>query len=187
MGIFSWFNKKASFNLKKSDFKIENESFYDSEASELVNVEFAKDVTEWKKENGITEDRELNYDRSVANLLLFGNQVEIVYHHAEIELNENDFLNEINKKLNWVSKNQKEINNDIARKLVPLKNGSWLGENESKISKNNFLNRIRLDSILFFGDLSFELIYDDGNLFWKHQIVVDLNKDNKLINIDIQG
>lgn len=187
MGIFSRFNKKTSFNLKKSDFKVETESFYDSDESEPVNEEFAKLVAEWKKEKGISEDKELNYDRSITNVFLFGNDVEIIFHSGEIELSENDFIHEINKKLNWISENQKKINNDIIRKLLPLKNESWLGENESKISANDFLNRIKLASILFFGDLNFELIYDDGNLFWKHHIIVDMNKDNKLINVDIQG
>ena len=187
MGIFSRFNKKASFNLKKSDFKIETDSFYDSESSPPVNEEFAKLVSEWKKEKGISDDKELNYDRSVTNLLLFGNQVEIIYHHGQIEFSESDFINEINKKLDWISENQKEINYYIVRKLLPLKNESWLNDNESKITEKDFIKRIKLGSILFFGDLSSELVYNDGNLFWGHYIVADLNKKNELTNVDIQG
>ena len=40
--------------------------------------------------------------------------------------------------------------------------------------------KIKLNAISFFGDLNCELIFDDGDLFWEHQIVVDLSNKNKL-------
>ncbi|ULC60448.1 DUF2262 domain-containing protein [Flaviramulus sp. BrNp1-15] len=187
MGIFSRFSKNPNFNLKKSDFKTETDSFYDDESSPPINEEFAKTVAKWKEEKGINEDKELNYDRNSTSAILFGNKVEITYNPSEIELSESDFIIGLNQKLNWISKNKNEINSQIAKKLLPLKNQSWLNDNESIITERDFINRIKLGSILFFGDLSSELVYDDGNLFWGHQIVADLNKKNELTNVDIQG
>lgn len=187
MGIFSRFNKKPNFNLKKSDFKTETDSFYDEESSPPINEEFAKTVAKWKEEKGIKNDAELNYDTNSTRVLLFGNKVEITYTPSEIELNESDFINGLNQKLNWISKNKDKINNQVTKKLLPLKNENWLNDNESKITESDFVNRIKLGSILFFGDLSYELVYNDGNLFWGHQIVANLNEKNELTNIDIQG
>lgn len=187
MGIFSRFNKKTTFNLKKPDFKVEDDSFYDSDESGPLNEEIAKHAAEWRKEQDIPEDREFSYDRSVAIIHLFGNEVEIIYWPGQIELNENDFIDKINQKLNWISKNQNELNSRVVRILLPLKNESWLEENESRINEKTFMNRIKLISIIFFDDLSSELVYDDGNLFWSHQIVADLSEENELTNADIQG
>ncbi len=187
MGIFSGFSKKPNFNLKKSDFKIETDSFYDEESSLPINEEFAKTVAKWKAERGINEDTELSYDRCITNVLLLGNKVEITYNPSEIEMKESNFIIGLNQKLNWISKNKHEINSQVVKKLLPLKNESWLNDSESKITEKDFINRIKLESILFFGDLSSELVYDDGNLFWGHQIVTDLNEKDELTNVDIHG
>ena len=118
---------------------------------------------------------------------IFGNKVEITYDPSKIELNENKFIEQINRKLDWIADNEKTLNNGIAKKLVPLKNESWLDENESEISNGEFIKRIQLKSITFYGDGNSELSYDDNDLFWEHQIVADLSIKNKLTDVNIRG
>jgi hypothetical protein len=183
MGLFSRFKKKGKFNLSKSEFKTESEEF------EVLSVKVSGDFFDKfpqaeKKENYVGKNTLIS---NSAKIILFGNQVEITYDPSEIELNENKFIDQINSRLNWISDNEKTLKNGIAEKLVPLKNESWLDETETEISNNEFVKRIQLSRITFYGDGNSELTFDDNDLFWEHQIVADLNAKNKLTDINIRG
>ncbi|WP_291869370.1 DUF2262 domain-containing protein [Maribacter sp.] len=182
MGIFN-IKKRGYFKLSKADFKTKKDDF------ELVSVKFSgnffeKLSQETEKENSTEELAQIT---NTASIILFKNKVEIVYNPSEIELEEDKFITLINQKLNWINNNKSLINIEITKKLLPLKNENWLEENETKISEIEFVKRIRLASILFLEDGSSELIFNDGNLFWEHQIVADLSAKNKLIAINIRG
>ena len=183
MGLFSRFRKKGEFNLSKSDFKTESEDF------EVLSVKLSGDFFEKfpqakKKENYTGKNTLISNSTKIT---LFGNQVKISYDPSEVESNENKFIDQINRKLNWIADNELTLKNGIAKKLVPLKNQSWLNENETEISNNEFIKRIKLDGITFYGDGNSELTFDDDDLFWEHQIVADLSTKNKLTEINIRG
>ena len=183
MGLFSRFKKKGEYNLSKSDFKTESEDF------EVLSVKLSGDFFEKfpqaKKKENYTGKNTLITNSTKINIL--GNQVEITYDPSEIELNENKFIDLINNKLNWISNNEETLKNGIAKNLVPLKNDSWLNENESEISNDEFIKRIKLNRITFYGNGDSELTFDDDDLFWGHQIVADLSVKNKLTDINIRG
>src|SRR5690606_35980797 len=128
MGLFSRFKKKGEYNLSKSDFNTESEDF------EVLSVKLSGDFFEKfpqaKKKENYTGKNTLITNSTKINIL--GNQVEITYDPSEIELNENKFIDLINNKLNWISNNEETLKNGIAKNLVPLKNDSWLNENESE-------------------------------------------------------
>jgi hypothetical protein len=58
-------------------------------------------------------------------------------------------------------------------KLLALKNGVWLGEDESEFSAQQFKSRMRLHDINVYPDGRFEFWFEDGDLFWGHEIKVD--------------
>jgi hypothetical protein len=183
MGIFSRFKKSGNFNLSKSDFKTESDDF------EVISVKVSDDFYDLfpqakKKENCTGKSTLITNTSSVS---LFGNKVEISYDPNETELNENIFINQINRNLNWIADNENGIKCTIAKKLLSLKNQSWLEENEIELTETKFIKRIKLTSISFFGKGNSELIFNDGNLFWEHDIVADLNTKNKLTDINIRG
>ncbi len=72
-------------------------------------------------------------------------------------------------------------------KLLPLKNGSWLDEEEAEISSDEFLAKMSLTSISIdeSGDLTFW--HDDGDLFWGHAIQVTGSLSEGLTDADIPG
>lgn len=189
MGIFSWFNKNQSFKLKKTDFKTKKEEYKIKITS--VNEEFAISIAEFKKQNDIPERKnETDKITSVTNytdVTIFSNTVRVQYDPTELQIQENIFISELNEKLNWITENETTINSAITKKLLPLKNENWIEENEKKISEKEFIKRIKLTSILIFDDTSLELEYDDGDIFYAHQIIVDLNKENEITNVDIHG
>jgi hypothetical protein len=71
--------------------------------------------------------------------------------------------------------------------LLPLKNDSWLDEDEEEISAAEFLSKMSLESISLDeeGDLTFW--HNDGDLFWGHAIQISGNLTDGLKNADIPG
>jgi hypothetical protein len=189
MGIFSKFRKNRSYSLKIADFKTEKEE-YQSEVT-FISEEFKKSLAEWKKKEGIADIKnETGKIISITNhtdIDILGNKVRVQYDPTELEIDEEVFITKLNEKLDWISRNKNKINSSITKKLLPSKNENWIEENETIISEKEFVKRIKLTFILVFDDTSLELVYDDGDLFWEHQIVVDLNKENKITYVDISG
>ncbi|MER2261462.1 MAG: DUF2262 domain-containing protein [Psychrobacillus sp.] len=86
------------------------------------------------------------------------------------------------KKIRVMNESYKEI---IAEDLLILHNEVW---NEGKIiSKNEFKKRINIQGILIFGEGNAELYYDDGDLFWGHTIVVDVDENGLYQEAQIYG
>jgi hypothetical protein len=72
-------------------------------------------------------------------------------------------------------------------KLLPLKNDSWLGENERELTPADFKKKMKLQSINVAGDGSFEFWHDDGDLFWGHSIQIRGKLKDGLVDADIPG
>ena len=73
----------------------------------------------------------------------------------------------------------------MAEDLLTLHNETW--NDKSITSKTEFINRIKLEGILFFCDGNAELYYNDGDLFWGHTIVVDINENGQYQDSQIYG
>ena len=71
--------------------------------------------------------------------------------------------------------------------LLPLKNDTWLEEDEAELSADHFKKRIALESITVYPDGTFEYWYDDGDLFWGHSIMVSGSLADGLDGAGIHG
>lgn len=58
------------------------------------------------------------------------------------------------------------------KELLPIKNGTWLGEGQEVLKKEEFVKRMSLRAIHMYEDGSFSFWYDDGGLFSGHVIEV---------------
>jgi len=58
------------------------------------------------------------------------------------------------------------------QELLPVKNESWLDEDEQPLSSEQFRDRMRLQSISAGPEGDFEFWHDDGDLFYGHSIQV---------------
>jgi hypothetical protein len=85
-------------------------------------------------------------------------------------------LNEVFIVANELFKEQsmwdKKIKEFAAEKLLKLKNESWLEEGENKITAEQFVKKMELESIDVSLKNKFEFCFDDGELFWGHGITV---------------
>ena len=72
-------------------------------------------------------------------------------------------------------------------KLLPLKNASWLEDNDVEVTSNEFKARMKLVSITVEGKGRFTFWHEDGDLFWGHSIEIRGTLEVGLIDADIPG
>ena len=182
MGIFSKKNK-GNIRLSKADFKTESEDY------KLSSVKVSGDFFSKSPELG-NKDNDENKSATITNsteVKIAGKNVDVTFLSNDIELNEDKFIELMSQKLNWISEHERELKKSVAKKLLPLKNETWLEEDESQLSISEFMKRIELSSISFYGKGNSEMIFDDGDLFWGHDILAILDTNNRLNDITIRG
>lgn len=155
-------------------------------------------ISTWIDPDFLEEQKKLgNYKESTekSNVLrTYSTNIQVNASITEISFNKDDiddlesFVQSINKHLNWISNNIDKIKNHITSKLLKFKNKSWLHENETKFSSDEFFSKLdKIESIVFNSDKSFELYYNTKNLFWGHTIMAPISSKLKLMNPDIVG
>src|SRR5262249_12068202 len=82
---------------------------------------------------------------------------------------------------------QRKVDLFAVKELLPLKNESWLGDGEAKLSPQEFRARMELVSITVGDSGQFEFWHDDGDLFWGHSIQICGTLDDGLTDADIPG
>jgi len=89
----------------------------------------------------------------------------------------------------WKSPNtwNRRIRDYAVEKLLPLKNESWLDENEPALTPDEFRARMTLQSITVYPDGSFDFWHNDGDLFWGHSIHISGSLANGPTGADIPG
>jgi len=66
----------------------------------------------------------------------------------------------------------KRVQDYAVQKLLPIKNESWLEEDEPELTSEQFKSRMTLESITVYPDGFFDFWHNDGDLFWGHAIQV---------------
>ena len=79
------------------------------------------------------------------------------------------------------------IHEQVISELLPLKSQNWQEDDGSTVTRDEFLNRMKLKSITLRADGSFDVCYDDGDLFWGHEIVVYGQIGEGIRSAGIQG
>lgn len=82
---------------------------------------------------------------------------------------------------------KQKVDDYAVKELLPLKNGTWLGEDESPFSAEKFKSRMTLQSISIYPDGLIEFWHDDGDLFWGHSIQISGSIEEGLNRADIPG
>lgn len=77
------------------------------------------------------------------------------------------------------------------KKLLDLAN-DWLEDNEDedkpdKITKEMFIDNIKMSELCISPDGSITLFYDDGDMFWGHTIQIIIDENGNYESADIAG
>ena len=109
-------------------------------------------------------------------------------HKVEVHINNIEGLEKalaaIDGRIGSIRQNETVYREFAAKKLLKLANDWSEGE---KVTKEDFVSRMRLESVEVLNDLSIGLYYDDGDLFWGHTITVDIDKNGKCTRAEFQG
>ncbi len=82
---------------------------------------------------------------------------------------------------------QTRMQNYAVEELLPLKNDSWLDDNELDLTPDTFKRKMTLQSISIYPDGDFEFWHDDGDMFFGHSIQLCGNLTDGLTSADIPG
>ena len=72
-----------------------------------------------------------------------------------------------------------------AKALLDVYNDEW--NEDDPIEAEEFIDRILLDALVYYGDGSAELYYDDDDLFLGHVILVRLDDQGRVVEATIGG
>lgn len=165
MGLFSFFKKKSS-ELKLGDFTLNEQVLKGEVDGEPIEKGFR------------------NYE---GKCRLFGGLVGISFDPDEVKENLDEYLGRINMNIDWINKNKKRIELEIIEEYLPIKNESWLEEGEHPINADEFRSKLSIESIRLFDDASYELYFEDGDLFWGHILIYSGNSKNETGQVYMAG
>lgn len=74
-----------------------------------------------------------------------------------------------------------------AEKLLELKNGSWLSDDEEPVDAETFASRLTPQSFGVDEEGGVSVFFDDGDLFWGHVVIVSLNERLEPTDAEIAG
>ena len=89
----------------------------------------------------------------------------------------------------WASRRewQQEVTDYAIGQLLQLKNESWLREDETQLTAEEFAKNMVLEAISTRPGGSFEFWHNDGDLFWGHSIMVSGNLADGPKHAGIEG
>lgn len=89
----------------------------------------------------------------------------------------------INNMSDWAT----QVDEFAVKELLDLKNKIWLDDDESEVTKEEFVNLMTIKSITTYPEGEFEFWHDDGELFWGHSILVSGSLSEGMTDADIPG
>lgn len=159
------------------------------ESGEILNIEnssLTHEATELAKPIVFktTHFGDLEYDKSInwfrGKAVFNGNNVNIDFeYNNQTDLKKGLNIAEIlwKNQLNW----KINVENELVKEFLPLKNESWLDDEEQEITETHFRDSISLESITFEGEDNLTFWYSDGDMFGCHTLVASAN-----INLGVQ-
>ena len=66
-------------------------------------------------------------------------------------------------------------------------NNCWLDDGAEKITEEQFVARISLEGLWVYNDGSYQVFFDDDNMYYEHSIIVEGNVDGEMQTAYIAG
>lgn len=75
----------------------------------------------------------------------------------------------------------------MCRMMLQLKNETWLDDGEQPLTAEQFMSALILSSISFSTSNKVEFFYDDGDIFWGHTVIVDMDAKDEFTDTTLAG
>lgn len=161
---------------------LNNESYLPPETPKVIHQTLTNDILGTLTYRQERKQYETTYSINGNDVFIFIELVE--------EKRLNALVDEVAKKL--ASEYYLQAMQAMLIPMLTLKNDYWLGEDEQGelepiLTIEEFSERITLTGIEFYADGSSVIYCDDGELFFGHCIMIDINKDGEFIDANIAG
>ncbi|MCU0497721.1 MAG: DUF2262 domain-containing protein [Anaerolineae bacterium] len=122
-------------------------------------------------------------------------ETRIQLHNATLNLNvvkgENEDFTALNQRIHtavtWVDQQYDQILQFCVDQLLALKNQEWVNGSEERVTEQMFKLAMELEVLTLLEDGSLGIAFGAGELFWGHNIVVDIDPHYQLTAVDIIG
>ncbi|NVK65875.1 MAG: DUF2262 domain-containing protein [Flavobacteriales bacterium] len=163
MNLRNLFKRRPKKSLLKiGDFSYTEESFNDKNGESVVYKDY--NATGW----------------------IWNTPIHVCFSEYDIE-NLDLFIVELNDRLDSINESREMIEKEIIQELFTLRNETWIEHDDDQVSKQEFIKRIKPDHLTISNDLSYDLRFDDGDLFWGHTIVFHGDSSNKCDGVGLEG
>lgn len=119
-------------------------------------------------------------------------RTKYIFHKTEIDVTiDVDMVKEIEFLIDFLKDYDKWFKNitqkSLFEDLLKKKNDYWIELGDNKITKEELINKISLKRIEFMLFPYITLIYNDNNVFYDHDIVIELNcRDYENISLNVK-
>lgn len=119
-------------------------------------------------------------------------RTKYIFHKTEIDVTiDVDMVKEIEFLIDFLKDYDKWFKNitqkSLFEDLLKKKNDYWIELGDNKITKEELINKISLKRIEFMLFPYITLIYNDNNVFYGHDIVIELNcRDYENISLNVK-
>lgn len=90
-----------------------------------------------------------------------------------------------NTLLEWLVENDLVVKEYACKKMLKLKNKTWLEPKDKPLTDQQFIKRMKLTSINLCHDKTSTLFYDADEMFTDHAIIVEMNKNFKMTDANL--
>lgn len=135
------------------------------------------------------KDLSLDQDSNVytGTVTLDGNEVSIAIHMTDGQQDKQYYLGLANSISNWYESNSGLVKDFIVDSLLHVKNDSWAQSEEEKETSASFIGKLNLKSIEILRSGSFDILFDAGDMFLGHFIVVRFSQDMTPKSCNLEG
>lgn len=103
------------------------------------------------------------------------------------DLPADDQATRVKRGLEFVDREFSALLTYLCGELLDLKNSGWLREGEAPLSPEAFRVRLTPRRLTAFEDGSVEVGFNDGGLFWGHEVTLRTDADLKPVDADLEG
>jgi hypothetical protein len=118
--------------------------------------------------------------------IIWNNEIDIYFSKEGIS-NVDEFLKKVNERIDLMNASRKEIEKNISLELLSLRNDTWKQSEDDIITEKEFLGKIKPDHLTITSDLSYELRFLDGDVFWGHTILYSGDNLNNFKGVTLEG
>lgn len=111
-----------------------------------------------------------------------GNEVEFSIAREQFETGSS-----IEELIGFIEGSRLRLLDQVLEELLEIKNEDWLRDGEPPLSGEDFRRSLSMAAVSVGPSGHLRISYQDGGMFWGHEVVISLFPDRSVAKIDLEG